>query len=132
MSGTLQPPWPKGVSGNPTGRPKTPEWLKGHGPELLRLQLGAALTGRVPLAPAGEGDDPEIGDDGMEVPATKTQVVPPRVRHEVAESLLNRIYGRAALNEDGADEGKGNSRLAELYSRTAAVSASADEPKTGA
>ena len=36
---TVGKPFKKGVSGNPGGRPKTPEWFKEHTPEALKKIL---------------------------------------------------------------------------------------------
>lgn len=81
--------WKPGSSGNPAGKPRTPEWLHGHRDELLRLQLQAATTGRLPLAA-----DPVDGGE------EETQIVHPKERLMAMDSLLNRLMGRPKVDED--------------------------------
>lgn len=81
-----------GQSGNPGGAAKIPEWLHGHRDELLKLQLQAATTGRLPLAA-------EMLDDGSEGPP-KTQVVHPKERLMAMANLLDRLMGRPKVDED--------------------------------
>lgn len=82
-----------GSKGGP-GRPAVPEWLKGHSDALLKLQLAAATTGRLPLSPPLAGDEPEYTDDGEAIPAETSQVVSPADRLKAMGQLLDRLFGK--------------------------------------
>lgn len=105
------------VGGNPggPGRKPLPRWLLESDDELLRVMFDAATKGRLPLSPAGELDDPELGDDGAPVPASRTQVVPAQWRIRAAEALLNRIRGRPPLADESGGPNETAKALADLY-----------------
>lgn len=86
-----------------------PEWLYGHRDELLRLQLQAATTGRLPLAP----DASETADDGAPVLGEQTQLIPPKDRLVAIENLLNRLMGRPKVDED-RDEDERSRKVQDL------------------
>lgn len=91
-----------GYRGGP-GRPAIPPWLRERTDKLLRLLYMAATTGRLPLAPPTAADEPEIDDQGNAVPmeAMRTQIVPAKVRIDAGDKLLDRLMGRAPLNDNG-------------------------------
>lgn len=115
------------LKGNPPGpgRKPLPAWLKTteSSDALLRVQFLAATTGRIPLAAKGDDDEPDFSDDGEALPMTRTQVVPPNERLRAAESLLNRIHGRAPLVAEVATPPADSSRLAKLYAAADAIEA---------
>jgi hypothetical protein len=114
----------KGTAPGP-GRKPLPAWLTSteSSDALLRIQFDAATKGRIPLAPAGEDDEPEVTDDGEEVPPSRTQEVPPKVRLAAAEALLNRVHGKPAIVVERAETNPGASRLARLYRAADALEA---------
>lgn len=81
----------KFAPGNPGGgRTPLPEWLKGKGEELLRVQLRAALEGVVPRKNGDkEHDEPVEAKDQL----------------AAAEKLIDRIYGKAPQSVDVGGEG---------------------------
>lgn len=64
------------------GRIPLPDWLRGKGEDLVRLQLRAALEGVMP-----RGKDKE-GNEILEPVETKDRLV-------ALEKLVDRIYGKA-------------------------------------
>jgi hypothetical protein len=74
-----------GVSGNPAGRPRLPDWFKSRGPDALRVLLAQATGELVP------------SEDGSILPAV-VQVASdssPKERAAAADMVANRIYGKA-------------------------------------
>lgn len=69
MAGRGNPAWKAGVSGNPGGRTKLPEWFKDKGPKALRHMLRVASG--------------EVVDDKVS-------------RYEACERVAHMIYGKPA------------------------------------
>jgi hypothetical protein len=78
------------------GRPKLPAWLTESAGELLKLQYNAAMHGEMPVG------DPRLVPEGE---LQQTEPVPTRTRAAIAESLLDRICGRAREAEGDAQDG---------------------------
>lgn len=74
-----------GVSGNPAGRPKLPDWFKSRGPDALRVLLAQATGELVPC------DDGSILPAVVQVAADST----PKERAQAADMIANRVYGKA-------------------------------------
>jgi hypothetical protein len=73
------------------GRPRLPEWLKGHTDALLRLQVVAALEGRL-VYPATDTEE------------ETTERVAPKERIAAGERLLDRLLGKAPLAPEDAEQ----------------------------
>lgn len=97
------PPWKPGQSGNPSGRPRLPDWLKAHTDDLLRMQVQAALEGVV-VYPGEAGEEP------------KREPIAPKERLQAVEKLLDRLLGRAPQSIEIADEST-NALIAALMTR---------------
>jgi len=82
-----------GNTANPGGRPTLPSWFTDLGPDALRFQWNAMVTGKMPVVdePA-DGEVARLPQDDDEVERT---MVATSVRAEIADRLTSRIYGRA-------------------------------------
>lgn len=93
-----------GQSPHSGGRPALPPELKSRWPELIALQLRAALEGRMPVSQPGAGEvDADTGKEA-DGTAVRSQVVPAKVRAELAERLIDRVLGRAPQQVDLGDD----------------------------
>jgi hypothetical protein len=89
--------WVKGFRGGP-GRPPVPPALYSRLPELLEVQIRAALVGRMP-----DGDwRPEDHEPGAARPEVK---VSPRDRMTALADLLDRGYGKPRSTDEGDVDG---------------------------
>ena len=102
-----------GSSANPGGRRALPEWLKGATDDLLRVQMVAALEGRLPLPVMTEAEQAEMEEmshaQRMAVWASRlsSSIVSGKERLAAAERLLDRVLGRAAQSvEVGTNAGE--------------------------
>lgn len=93
--------WGKGTVAGP-GRPRVPDWLRGHTDELLRLQLEAATEGTLPAVHPESGEMVKVG-------------VSVRDRLTAGAQLLDRLLGKPVPIEDVAED----DQVGELVARLA-------------